>query len=82
VLNQSGPAGSSSPGGVSSSQAGVQSGSPMVRQPPPKRQREDPVIDVDALERPYPLPRCFSSRDFMEKRPPMVADVEKAVILD
>ncbi|MCI96607.1 hypothetical protein A2U01_0117907, partial [Trifolium medium] len=31
---------------------------------------EDPVIDVDALERPYPLPRCFSSRDFMEKRPP------------
>ncbi|MCI08720.1 hypothetical protein A2U01_0029799, partial [Trifolium medium] len=26
--------------------------------------------------------RCFSSRDFMEKRPPMVADVEKVVILD
>ncbi|MCI68614.1 hypothetical protein A2U01_0089875, partial [Trifolium medium] len=50
--------------------------------PLPKRQREDPVIDVDALERPYPLPRCFSSRDFMEKRPPMVADVEKVVILD
>ncbi|MCI87989.1 hypothetical protein A2U01_0109275, partial [Trifolium medium] len=52
-----------------------------MRQPPPKRQRKDPVIDVDALERPYPLPRCYSSRDFMEKRPPMVADVEKAVIL-
>ncbi|MCI51790.1 hypothetical protein A2U01_0073034, partial [Trifolium medium] len=34
VLNQSGPAGSSSKGGVSSSQAGVQSGSPVVRQPP------------------------------------------------
>ncbi|MCI73687.1 hypothetical protein A2U01_0094951, partial [Trifolium medium] len=61
---------------------GVQSGSPVVRQPPPKWQREDPVIDVDALERPYPLHRCFSSRDFMEKRPPMVADMEKAVILD
>ncbi|MCI44835.1 hypothetical protein A2U01_0066074, partial [Trifolium medium] len=42
----------------------------------------DPVIDVDALERPYPLPRCFSSRDFMENRSPMVADVDKAVILD
>ncbi|MCH84476.1 hypothetical protein A2U01_0005308, partial [Trifolium medium] len=82
VLEQSGPGGSSSPGGVSSSQAGVQSGSSVVRQPPPKRPIEDPVIDVDALERPYPLPRCFSSRDFMEKRPPMVADVEKAVILD
>ncbi|MCI65630.1 hypothetical protein A2U01_0086888, partial [Trifolium medium] len=38
-----------------------------VRQPPPKRQREEPVIDVDALEKPYPLPRCFGSRDFMEK---------------
>ncbi|MCI59978.1 hypothetical protein A2U01_0081233, partial [Trifolium medium] len=50
VLNQSGPADSSSPGGVSSSQTGVQSGSPVVRQPPPKRQREDPVIDVDAME--------------------------------
>ncbi|MCI77158.1 hypothetical protein A2U01_0098428, partial [Trifolium medium] len=37
---------------------------------------------VDALERPYPLPRCFGSRDFMEKHPPMVADVERAVILD
>ncbi|MCI63698.1 hypothetical protein A2U01_0084955, partial [Trifolium medium] len=37
VLEQSGPGGSSSPGGVSSSQAGVQSGSPIVRQPPPKR---------------------------------------------
>ncbi|MCI44571.1 hypothetical protein A2U01_0065810, partial [Trifolium medium] len=59
VLNESRPAGSSSPGGVSSSQAGVPSGSPVVRQPPPKRQKEDPVIDVDALERPYPLPRCF-----------------------
>ncbi|MCI97280.1 hypothetical protein A2U01_0118581, partial [Trifolium medium] len=57
VLNQSGPAGSSSPGGVSSSQAGVQLGSPVVRQPPPKRQMEEPVIDVDALEKPYPLPR-------------------------
>ncbi|MCI68083.1 hypothetical protein A2U01_0089342, partial [Trifolium medium] len=51
VLEQSGSGGSSSPGGVSSSQAGVQSGSPVVRQPPPKRQREDPVIDVDAMER-------------------------------
>ncbi|MCI78279.1 hypothetical protein A2U01_0099549, partial [Trifolium medium] len=50
VLNQSGPAGSSSLGGVSSSQVGVQSGSPVMRQPPPKRQREEPVIDVDALE--------------------------------
>ncbi|MCI39089.1 hypothetical protein A2U01_0060318, partial [Trifolium medium] len=60
VIEQSGPGGSSSPGGVSSSQVGVQSGSPVVRQPPPKRSREDPVIDVDALERPYPLPRCFS----------------------
>ncbi|MCI76961.1 hypothetical protein A2U01_0098231, partial [Trifolium medium] len=75
-------AGSSSPGGVSSSQAGVQSDSPVVRQPPPKRQREDPIIDVDTLEIPYPLPWCFSSSDFMEKRPPMVADVERAVILD
>ncbi|MCI02978.1 hypothetical protein A2U01_0024012, partial [Trifolium medium] len=27
--------------------AGVQSGSPVVRQPPPKRQREEPIIDVD-----------------------------------
>ncbi|MCI55839.1 hypothetical protein A2U01_0077090, partial [Trifolium medium] len=82
VLNQSGPAGSSSPGGVSSSQAGVQSGSPVVRQPPPKRQREDPDIDVDAMERPFPLPRCFGSRDFLEKNPPMVAAVEKSLILD
>ncbi|MCI51286.1 hypothetical protein A2U01_0072530, partial [Trifolium medium] len=64
VVEQSGPGGSSSPGGVSSSQAGAQSGSPMVRQPPPKRQREDPVKDVDALEKPFLLPRCFSSRDF------------------
>ncbi|MCI83902.1 hypothetical protein A2U01_0105178, partial [Trifolium medium] len=70
--------GSSSPGGVSSSQAGVQPGSPVVRQPPPKRQREDPVIDVDAMERPFPLPRCFGSRDFLEKNPPMVAAVEKS----
>ncbi|MCI63156.1 hypothetical protein A2U01_0084413, partial [Trifolium medium] len=51
-------------------------------QPPPKRQREEPIIDVDALEKLYPLPRCFGSRDFMEKRPPMVANVERAVILD
>ncbi|MCI41016.1 hypothetical protein A2U01_0062249, partial [Trifolium medium] len=43
VLNQSGPAGSSSLGGISSSQVEVQSGSPVVRQPPPKRPREDPV---------------------------------------
>ncbi|MCI92593.1 hypothetical protein A2U01_0113889, partial [Trifolium medium] len=49
---------------MSSSQAGAQSCSPMVRQPPPKRQRKDPVIDVDALEKPFLLPRCFSSRDF------------------
>ncbi|MCI33844.1 hypothetical protein A2U01_0055062, partial [Trifolium medium] len=63
VLEQSGPGGSSSPGGVSSSEVGVQSGSPVVKQLPSKRQREDLVIDVDALERPYPLPRCFSSRD-------------------
>ncbi|MCI62085.1 hypothetical protein A2U01_0083342, partial [Trifolium medium] len=80
--NQSGPAGSSSPGGVSSSQAGVQSGSPVVRQPPPKRQREDPVIDIDAMEKPFPLPRCFGSRDFLEKNLPMVAAVEKSLILD
>ncbi|MCI39393.1 hypothetical protein A2U01_0060624, partial [Trifolium medium] len=66
----------------SSSQAGGQSGSPVVRQPPPKKQREEPIIDVDALEKPYPFPRCFGSRDFMEKRPPMLADVERAVILD
>ncbi|MCI64571.1 hypothetical protein A2U01_0085829, partial [Trifolium medium] len=82
VLEQSGPGGSSSPGGVSSSQAGAQSGSPIVRQPPPKRQREDPVIDVDAMERPFPLPRCFGSRDFLEKNPLMVAAVEKSLILD
>ncbi|MCI44086.1 hypothetical protein A2U01_0065325, partial [Trifolium medium] len=25
---------------------------------------------------------CFGSRDFMEKHPPMVADVERAMILD
>ncbi|MCI23259.1 hypothetical protein A2U01_0044437, partial [Trifolium medium] len=68
VAEQSGPGGSSSPGGVSSSQAGLQSGSPVVRKPPSKRQREDTVIDVDALEKPFPLPRCFSSRDFMDKR--------------
>ncbi|MCI40186.1 hypothetical protein A2U01_0061418, partial [Trifolium medium] len=82
VLNQSGPAGSSSPGGVNLSQAGVQSGSPVVRHPPPKRQREEPVIDVDALEKPYLLPWCFGFKDFMEKHPPMVVIVERAVILD
>ncbi|MCI82016.1 hypothetical protein A2U01_0103290, partial [Trifolium medium] len=58
------------------------SGSPIVRQPPPKRQREDPVIDIDAMERPFPLPRCFGLRDFLEKNPPMVAAVEKSLILD
>ncbi|MCI53340.1 hypothetical protein A2U01_0074586, partial [Trifolium medium] len=82
VLEQSGPGGSSSPGGVSSSQAGVQPGSPVVRQPPPKRQREDPVINVDAMERHFPLPQCFGSRDFLEKNPSMVAAVEKSLILD
>ncbi|MCI43057.1 hypothetical protein A2U01_0064294, partial [Trifolium medium] len=82
VAEQSGPGGSLSPGGVSSSQVGAHSGSPVVSQPPPKRQREDTVIDVEALEKPFPLQRCFSSRDFMDKRPPMVADVERAVILD
>ncbi|MCI06673.1 hypothetical protein A2U01_0027733, partial [Trifolium medium] len=36
----------------------------------------------DALEQPFLLPRCFSSRGFMEKHPPMVAEVERAIILD
>ncbi|MCI31409.1 hypothetical protein A2U01_0052621, partial [Trifolium medium] len=36
VAEQSGPGGSSSPGGVSSSQVGAHLGSPVVRQPPPK----------------------------------------------
>ncbi|MCI47377.1 hypothetical protein A2U01_0068618, partial [Trifolium medium] len=83
VLKQSGPAGSSSPGGVSSSQAGVQSGSPaVVKHPPTKRQREELPIDVDAMEKPFPLPRCIGSRDFLEKNPLMVAAVEKSLILD
>ncbi|MCH79893.1 hypothetical protein A2U01_0000654 [Trifolium medium] len=83
VVEQSAAGGSSSPGGVSSSQAGAQSGSPVVvKLPPPKRQRDEQVIDVDALEKPFLLPRCFSSRDFMDKRPPMVADVERSIIMD
>ncbi|MCI83713.1 hypothetical protein A2U01_0104989, partial [Trifolium medium] len=40
------------------------------------------VIDVDAMERPFPLPRCFGSRDFLKNNPPMVAAVEKSLILD
>ncbi|MCI25486.1 hypothetical protein A2U01_0046677, partial [Trifolium medium] len=52
------------------------------KKPPPKRQREDHVIDVDIMEQPFPLPRCFGSRDFLEKNPPMVAVVEKSLILD
>ncbi|MCH82125.1 hypothetical protein A2U01_0002922, partial [Trifolium medium] len=82
VLEQSGSGGSSSLGGVSSSQGGVHTGSPVVREPPAKKQREDPFIDIDALEQPFLLPRCFSSRGFMENHPPMVADVERAIILD
>ncbi|MCI36279.1 hypothetical protein A2U01_0057501, partial [Trifolium medium] len=46
-------------GGVSSSQAGVQTGSSVVRQPPPKRQSEDTVIDMDALEKPFPPPKML-----------------------
>ncbi|MCI53156.1 hypothetical protein A2U01_0074402, partial [Trifolium medium] len=53
----------------------------VVRQPPPKRQREDPVIGVETMEKPFPLPRCFGSRAFLEKNPPMVAAVEKSLIL-
>ncbi|MCH81210.1 hypothetical protein A2U01_0001994 [Trifolium medium] len=34
------------------------------------------------MEKPFPLPRCFGSRDFLEKNPPMVAAVEKSLILD
>ncbi|MCI27574.1 hypothetical protein A2U01_0048773, partial [Trifolium medium] len=46
VLEQSVPVGSSSPGGVSSSLGGANTGSPGVKEPPSKRQREeDPVID-------------------------------------
>ncbi|MCI36778.1 hypothetical protein A2U01_0058001, partial [Trifolium medium] len=57
VLGQSRPVGSSSPGGASSSLGAANTGSPVVRQPPPKRQREeDPVIDLDALEQPFVLP--------------------------
>ncbi|MCI93646.1 hypothetical protein A2U01_0114944, partial [Trifolium medium] len=66
--------GSSSPGGVSSSQGGAPTGSPVVRQSPPKRQREEePVIDLEAFEKPFLLPRVFSDKDFMGKHPPMVA---------
>ncbi|MCI50288.1 hypothetical protein A2U01_0071532, partial [Trifolium medium] len=61
VLQQSGPGGSSSPGGASSSQGGEPTGSPVVRQPSLKRQREDdPVIDLEAIEKPFLLPRVFS----------------------
>ncbi|MCI57004.1 hypothetical protein A2U01_0078255, partial [Trifolium medium] len=66
VLGQFVAGGSSSPGGVSSSQVGVQSGSPVVVKPPPtKRQRKELPIDVDTMEKPFPLPRCFGSRDFL-----------------
>ncbi|MCI37524.1 hypothetical protein A2U01_0058748, partial [Trifolium medium] len=76
-------AGSSSPGGVSSSQGGSNVGSPVGVQPPPKRQREeDPVIDVEQFEKPFLLPRVFSDKGFMEKYPPMVAAVERSLILD
>ncbi|MCI84691.1 hypothetical protein A2U01_0105969, partial [Trifolium medium] len=52
-------------------------GSPMVRQPPTKRQREEePVIDLEAFEKSFLLPRVFSDKGFLEKHPPMVADVE------
>ncbi|MCI55880.1 hypothetical protein A2U01_0077131, partial [Trifolium medium] len=47
VLEQSGPGGSLSPWGVSLSQGGMPTGSPVVREPPAKRQREEPVIDID-----------------------------------
>ncbi|MCI56750.1 hypothetical protein A2U01_0078001, partial [Trifolium medium] len=58
VLDQTMLAGSSSPGGVSSSQGGSNVGSPVGVQPPPKRQREaDPINDVEQFEKPFLLPR-------------------------
>ncbi|MCH82826.1 hypothetical protein A2U01_0003638 [Trifolium medium] len=81
VLGQSGPVGFSSPGGASSSLGAANTGSPVVRQPPPKRQREEvPVINLD-LERPFLLPRCFSAQGFLEKHPLMVAEVERSDIM-
>ncbi|MCI38229.1 hypothetical protein A2U01_0059457, partial [Trifolium medium] len=83
VLEESGPVGSSSPGGVSSSHGGSIIGSLVVRQPPPKRQREqEPVIDLEAFEKPFMFPRVFSDKGFLEKHPSMVADVERSIILD
>ncbi|MCI05914.1 hypothetical protein A2U01_0026969, partial [Trifolium medium] len=83
VLEQSGSGGSSSPGGVSSSQGGAPMGSPVVRQPPPKRQREEEiVIDFEAFKKPFLLPRVFSDEGFLEKHSPMVADVERFIVLD
>ncbi|MCI44006.1 hypothetical protein A2U01_0065245, partial [Trifolium medium] len=53
VLDQSMRVGSSSPGGVSSSLGGSNVGSPVVKQTPPKRQREEePIIDVEQFEKP------------------------------
>ncbi|MCI14544.1 hypothetical protein A2U01_0035676 [Trifolium medium] len=84
VLDQSksAPGSSSSPGGhVCSSQAGAQVSPSVVKEPPPKRQREDDLADLTAPEKPFLLPRCFSARGFLEKHPPMVADVERSAIL-
>ncbi|MCH81952.1 hypothetical protein A2U01_0002746 [Trifolium medium] len=58
-------------------------GRTMVKQPPPKRQREEePIIDVEQFEKPFLLHRVFSDKGFLEKHPPMVAAVERSLVLD
>jgi hypothetical protein len=79
VLGQ-GVAGSSSPGGASSSLGASKVVSPAAVQMP-KRQRQDvPVVDLE-VEKPFLLPRVISDKDFLVKNPLQVAAVEKVAIL-
>ncbi|MCH81998.1 hypothetical protein A2U01_0002793 [Trifolium medium] len=82
VLEQFGPGGSSSPGGVSSSQVRVQTSSPVVRQLPPKRQREDSIVDLDPLEQSFPLPRSGRQDELVQDAATLMRLLETALVLN
>jgi hypothetical protein len=75
----SGPIGSSSPGGASSS---------VVRENPSKRQRqEDDLVDLTIpegrpLEQRFVVPGCYGARTYFERCPPLVSAEEKKLITE
>jgi hypothetical protein len=75
----SGPIGSSSPGGASSS---------VVRENPSKQQRqEDDLVDLTIpegrpLEQRFVVPGCYGARTYFERCPPLVSAEEKKLITE